>query len=77
MHILERPGALAELDALYRQWRIGALTTREYEIAFAAVDAAHSHGLLCDNGDRRRAVLNIGGRLLCGVCGQKWQEARS
>ena len=74
MHLIERVGALAELDELFRQWRNGSLTNAEYGIAFAQIDAAHSHDLWCANGDKRRAVINIDGTLLCGVCGRQWQE---
>jgi hypothetical protein len=76
MHIIERPAALAELNEIARQWRIGALSNAEYHAAFAQIDAAHSHDLWCANGDHRRAVLNIGGKLLCSVCARKEQEAR-
>lgn len=77
MHILQRTDALAELDELWRQWRAGVLTNDEYKIAFAQVDAAHSHDQLCDNGDKRRADRIVGGRLLCSVCALKAHEARA
>lgn len=72
MHLIERTGALLELDEIYRQWRIGALSNAEYSAAFAMIDAAHSHDLRCANGDHRLAVLNIDGRLLCSACA--WRE---
>lgn len=78
MHLIERAGCMAELDELSRQWRIGALTNTEYHTAFAQVDAANSHGLRCTNGDGRIAVVNLGGRLLCSICGrQTLIEARA
>lgn len=77
MHLIERTGALAELDEIYRQWRIGALSLAEYKLAFAQIDAAHSHSLLCANNDRRLAVVIIDGRPICGVCWRKQHEARA
>jgi hypothetical protein len=77
MHLLERSPALAELNELFRQWSRGELSTDEYRIAFRQVDEAHSHDLRCANGDGRIATLNIGGRLLCSVCGWKHHEARA
>lgn len=77
MHLLERAGALAELDELSRQWRAGQLTNAEYSFAFRQVDSAHSHDLKCANGDGRLAVLNVSGKLLCGVCALKRREARA
>jgi ribosomal protein L37AE/L43A len=77
MHLIERTGALAELDEIYRQWRAGALTNAEYHTAFAMIDAAHSHDHMCDNGDKRRADRIVRGRMLCSVCAWKDHEARS
>lgn len=75
MHLIERIDALTELDEIYRQWRAGQLSTAEYKIAFAMIDAAHSHDLRCANGDHRLAVQNSGGKLLCGVCALKDYQA--
>lgn len=77
MHLLERAGALAELDELNRQWRAGHLTNAEYSFAFRKVDEAHSHDLRCANRDGRLAVFNIDGKLLCGVCALKRREVRA
>jgi hypothetical protein len=74
MHLIERTDALVELNEIFRQWRNGALSNAEYQIAFQQIDAAHSHDLRCANGDHRLAVLNVGGRLLCGVCALKARE---
>jgi len=76
-HILPRADALAELDEITEQWGRGLLTNGEYKIAFGRIDACHSHDLRCANGDGRIAVLNIRGRLLCGVCAQILSEARA
>ena len=77
MHLLERTDCLAELNELFRQWSRGQLTTDEYKIAFAIVDSAHSHDLLCDNGDHRRADQIVGGKQLCSACALKAHQVQA
>lgn len=71
------PAGVAEIRTLYAQWQRGLLSNDEYATMFRMVDAAHSHNVLCANGDHRQAQVMIASRPLCGVCALKEREARA
>lgn len=77
MPILPRTDVLAAKDTLFRQLTSGALTSDEYEFAFAQLDASHSHDRRCANGDRRPVIVTVDGRDLCGVCARRHMEAHT